>query len=211
MRLVEWARDSAASIRMILRDVGREQEGTSSNRPELAVLEAALRQADETENIPYFCDNQSVLTEVNGLIDEGGKATLATSSNTDIMREVLCTLRMRIAARSATFLIKVTSHRGEPINEQADDLADEGQQEDDDASVWTARTGRMVFKKAGEHGGRKSVWTNGVCNMVRSQASEVVLNEAWQSAAGRWVECVWWRRGLIRDNHGCNIRQDWRR
>ena len=132
-------------------------------------------------------------TEVNAWIGEGGNATLATSPNADIMREVLCTLRTRITAGSATFLIKVKSHRGEPINEQA--LADDGRREDDAACAWTARTGRMVVKKAGEHGGRKSVWTNGVRNMVRRQASEVVLNRAWQSAASRWVEYVWWRRG----------------
>ena len=174
--------------------VGREQEGTSSNRPELASLEA-LRQADETEDILYLCDNQSVLTEVNGWIGEGGKAMLATAPNADIIREVLCTLRMRIAAGSATFLIKEKSHRGEPINEQADDMADEGRQEEEDASTWTTRTGRLVFKKADEHGGRKSVWTNGVRNMVRSQASEAVLNKAWNSVAVRWVEHVWRRRG----------------
>ena len=115
--------------------------------------------------------------------------------NADIMREVLCILRMRIAAGSATFLIKVKLHRGEPINEQADDMADAGRQEEDDVSTWTRRTGRMVFRKAGEHGGRKSVWTKGVRDMIRSQASEVVLNQAWDSAARRWVDCVWWRRG----------------
>ena len=128
--------------------VGREKEGTSSNRPELA-LEAALRQVDETEDILYLCDNESVLTEVNGWIGEGGKVTLATAPNADIMREVLCTLRMRIAAGSATFLIKVKSHRGEPINEQADDMVDEGRQEEDDVSTWATRIGRMVLKKAG--------------------------------------------------------------
>jgi len=173
--------------------VGREQEGTSSNRPELAALEAALRQVDEAEDILYLCDNESVLTEVNGWIGEGGKATLATAPNADIMREVLCSLRMRIIAGSATFLIKVKSHRGEPINEQADDMA-EGRQEEDDASKWTTRTGRMVFKKAGEHSGKKSVWTKGVRNMIRSQASEAVLNRVWARAAERWIECVWWRR-----------------
>ena len=53
--------------------VGKEQEGTSSNRPELAALEAAQRQVDETEDILYLCDNdsESVLTEVNGWIGEG--------------------------------------------------------------------------------------------------------------------------------------------
>ena len=131
--------------------VGREQEGTSSNRPELAALEAALRQVDETEDILYLCDNESVLTEVNGWIGEGGKATLATAPNADIMREVLCSLRMRITA------------------------------------------GRMVFKKAGEHGGKKSVRTHGVRNMIRCQVSEAVLNRVWAKAAERWVDCVWWR------------------
>ena len=62
--------------------------------------------------VTYVCDNESVLTEVNGWIGEGGKATLATAPNADIMREVLCSLRMRINAGSATFLIKVKSHMG---------------------------------------------------------------------------------------------------
>ena len=31
--------------------------------------------------------------------------------------------------------------------------------------------------------------------MIRSQASEAVLNKAWNRVAGRWVEYVWWRRG----------------
>ena len=73
--------------------------------------------------------------KVNGWIGEGGKATLATTPNADIMREVLCMLKTRIAAGSATFLIKVKSHRGGPINEQVDDLAVDGRQEADDMST----------------------------------------------------------------------------
>ena len=90
---------------------------------------------------------------------------------------------MRITAGSTTFLDKVKSHRGEPINEQADDMADEGRPEEDDTSTWTTRTGRMLLKKAGEHGGKKSVWTKGVCNMIRSQASEAILNRVWARVA----------------------------
>ena len=80
--------------------MGREQEGTSSNRPELAALEAALRQVDEAEDILYLCDNESVLKEVNGWIGEGGKATLATAPP-----------ECRHHARS-TMLIKNANHRG---------------------------------------------------------------------------------------------------
>ena len=72
---------------------------------------------------------------MNGWLGEGGKANLATKPNADIMREVLCTLRTRIDAGGSTLLVKVKSHRGEPINEQADDLAEEGRLEHDDARV----------------------------------------------------------------------------
>lgn len=67
--------------------VVRDQEGPSSNRPELAALEAALRQADDQEDILYLCDNQSVLTEVNGWIGEGGKATLAAHQEQDKLEQ----------------------------------------------------------------------------------------------------------------------------
>ena len=50
--------------------------------------------------------SQSVLTEVNGWLGEGGKATLTTAPNADIMREVLCTLR----TGGSTFLVKVKSY-----------------------------------------------------------------------------------------------------
>jgi ribonuclease HI len=32
-------------------------------------------------------------------------------------------LRARIAANARTFLVKIKAHRGEPLNERADDLA----------------------------------------------------------------------------------------
>ena len=88
-------------------------------------------------------------------------------------------------------------------------MAEEGRQEEDDESTWTTRTGRIVFKKAGEHVGKKSVWTKGVRNVIRSQASKAELNRVWARAAERWVECV--SPGGDESNHGCaNTRQDWR-
>ena len=71
------------------------------------------------------------------------------------------------------------SHTGEPINEQADDLAEEGRFEHDDARVWMTRTERIVFRKAGGHRGKGSAWTKGVRNMIRGQQSEAMLNTAW--------------------------------
>jgi len=41
--------------------VGREEEGSSSNRPELAALLLALRDTLIEESLLYLCDNQSLL------------------------------------------------------------------------------------------------------------------------------------------------------
>ena len=46
------------------------------------------------------------------------------SPDADILAAAIKILRKRIAAGTATFLIKVKAHRGEPVNERADILAD---------------------------------------------------------------------------------------
>jgi hypothetical protein len=50
----------------------------------------------------------------------------------DILREIVCLLTQRVRAGRATFLIKVKSHLGEPINKRADTLAEEGREISDD-------------------------------------------------------------------------------
>ena len=59
------------------------------------------------EDALLLCDNEAVLRVIRKWVGQGGKATLATAPDVDI-------------------LIKVKSHRGEPINERADTLAEEG-------------------------------------------------------------------------------------
>ena len=49
-------------------------------------------------------------------------------------------------AGRATFLLKVKSHRGEPINQQPDTLAEEGREISDDNKSWDDWTDRMTCK-----------------------------------------------------------------
>jgi hypothetical protein len=60
------------------------------------------------------------LCAIKKRVGQGGKATLATAPDADILREIVCLLTQRVRVGRATFLIKVKSHRGEPINERAD-------------------------------------------------------------------------------------------
>jgi ribonuclease HI len=59
-----------------------------------------------------------------------------------LSEDVLLMSTQRVRAGRATFLIKVKSHRGEPLNERADTLAEEGREISDDNKRWDVRTDR---------------------------------------------------------------------
>ena len=53
--------------------VGREEEGSSSNRPELAAFLLALRDTLIEEPLLYLCNNQSLLKTINRWIGASGR------------------------------------------------------------------------------------------------------------------------------------------
>jgi ribonuclease HI len=119
--------------------VGREEEDTSSNRPELGGIVLALQSAALSEDVLLMCDNPAVLCAIKKWVGQGRKATLATAPDAGILQEIGCLLTQRVRAGRATFLIKVKSHPGEPINERADTRAKEGRDSDDNKR-WDVRT-----------------------------------------------------------------------
>jgi len=92
-----------------------------------------------------LCDNQSLLRAVTRWIGEGGKATLVGSADADILVAAIEILRKGIAAGTATFLVKVKAHRGEPANEGADIPADKAISDLKVGKEWCQRTNRAVF------------------------------------------------------------------
>jgi ribonuclease HI len=110
----------------------------------------ALQSAALSEDVLLLCDNAAVLCAIKKWVGQGGvpggKATLATAPDADILQEIVCLLTQRVRAGRATFLIRVKSHRGEPINERADTLAEEEREISDDNKRWDVRTDRMTFE-----------------------------------------------------------------
>jgi ribonuclease HI len=163
--------------------VGREEEGMCSNRPELGGVVLALQSAALSEDVILLCDNAAVLCAFKKWVGQGGKATLATAPDADILQEIVCLLTHRLRAGRATFLLKVKSHRREPINERADTLAEEGREISDDNKKWDVRTDRMTFEVQKGSTTVRSVWTNGVRNAFRRQAGWAKLQEVRATAA----------------------------
>jgi ribonuclease HI len=174
--------------------VGREDEGASSNRPELGGVVLALQSAALNEDALLLCDNEAVLCVIRKWVGQGGKATLVTAPDADILREVICLLTQRVRAGRATFLIKVKSHRGEPINERADTLAEEGRTISDDDKRWDDRTDWMTFEVQKGDTTVRSVWTNSVRNALRKQAGWAKLQKVRARAVTHWTARVWYRR-----------------
>ena len=154
---------------------GTQEEGSSSNRPELAAFVLALRDTPMTNPMLYLCDNQALLKVVKRWVGEGGKAKLVRAPDADILLEAIEELRKRATAGAATFPVKVKAHRGEPANEEADSQADKAISGKDVPTEWHDRTIRAVFtwqeprRKGGtvSYEDRKSTWNSGVWKAIR--------------------------------------------
>ena len=69
--------------------MGHEEEGSSLNRPKLAVFVLALRNTSVTSPMLYLCVNQALLKSVKKWVGEGGKATLVGAPDVDILIEAI--------------------------------------------------------------------------------------------------------------------------
>jgi len=171
--------------------VGREEEGSSSSRSELAAFLMAPRDTLIEEPLLYLNDNQPLLKAVNRCIGEGGKATLVGAPDADVLAATIKILRKRIAAGTATFLVKVKAQAGEPANEGADNLADKAISHPKVGKEWCGRTNQVVFtwrkpcREAGKvtYQDRHSTFYNSVRDAVRRGAAENEMQkheDAWR-------------------------------
>ena len=108
------------------------------------------------------------------------KATLVGTPDADILAAAIEILRKRIAAGTATFLVKVKAHRREPANEGAGMLADKAISDPKVGKEWCQRTNRAVFtwektcREAGKvtYQDHHSTFNNGVRDAIRREAAE---------------------------------------
>ena len=184
------------------RKVGREEEGSSSNCPELAAFVLALCGTPVTKPMLYLCDNQALLKTVKGWVGEGGKAILVGEPDADILLEAIEELRQRTTAGAATILVKVKAHRGEPANEEANIQAYKAISGTDVPMEWHDRTNRAVFtwqepRRKGctvSYEDRKSTWNSGVRKAIRRGSAEEEVCKHRDHVTGAWKQISTQRR-----------------
>jgi ribonuclease HI len=105
--------------------VGREDEGVSSSRPELVALAECLEDHGDDVSLLYLTDSESILQDIHRWIGCGSKLNLSKSP-VHVLKKIIIKLQKRVQAGAATLLVKVKTHRGDPLNEEADIRAEMG-------------------------------------------------------------------------------------
>ena len=126
--------------------VGREEEGLSSNRPELVALREYVEAHDDCTNLLYLTDSEATLQAIHKWIGGGAKLNLFRTSDTDVLKTITLKLEQRVKARTTTLLIKVKDHRGDPLNEEADIRAEMGRLKEYKETIWNDSSDRTVYE-----------------------------------------------------------------
>ena len=153
-----------------------------------------LRDTRIEELLLYLCYNQSLLKAVNRWIGKGGKATLVGAPDADILAAAIEILRKRIAAGTATNLVKVKAHGGEHKNEGANILVDKAISDPKVGKQWCQRTNQAFFtwKKPCREVGkltyqdRHSTFNNTVRGAIRRGAAENEVQRYKERLTGAW-------------------------
>ena len=120
----------------------------------------------------------------------------------DILAAAIEILRKRISAGTATFLVKVKAHRGQPANEGADILADKAISDPKVGKEWCQKMNRAVFtwrkpcREAGKvtYQDRHSAFNNSVWNAIRRGAAENEVQKHEEMLTGVWRQMSTLRR-----------------
>ena len=110
-----------------------------------------------------------------------------------VLKSIIIKLQKRVKAGAATLLIKVKTHRGDPINEEADIRAEIDRLKEESEKVWDAQTDRTIYQwsepsktKKGTLITKATAWTHTVRNRMRQKAREIQAFRALERGAEKW-------------------------
>ena len=182
-RSLQWNTDTPLSQPLLqeqrIREsskVVREEEGLSSNRPELVALRECLEAYEDHVDFLYLTDSEASLQAIHKWIGCGARLNLSKSPDADILKAIILKLQKRVEAGAATLLIKVKAHRGDPLNEEADIRDELGRRKEYKETIWDDLSGRTVYQWSAKQGTTKvlktSVWTDTVRNYISNDWTE---------------------------------------
>ena len=118
----------------------------SSNHPGLVSLREFLEDHLDNENLLYLTDSEATLQAINRWIGGGAKFSLSRSPDGDVLKAIIIKLQRRVKEGTVTLLIKVKTHRGDSLNEEADIRSEMGRLKEDDEKTWSTQMDRTIYQ-----------------------------------------------------------------
>ena len=144
----------------------------------------------DTSRSRELADSETTLQAINKWIGGGAKLSLAKTADADILKAIVIKLQKRVQAKAGTLLLKVKTHRGCPLNEEADIRTEMGRMKPEQERTWDEPTNRTIFQwsetsktKNGVPTIRQSTWTQAVRNRMRQKAGEIQAYQAYEKGA----------------------------
>ncbi len=115
---------------------------------------------------------------------------------------------------AARILVKVKTHRGEPLNEGVDDLAEAGRElekegENSRCQEWTKRVVYPYYDRNLRQW-KKGTWTKTVRNTARREEAESLMEERLQIGANKWGKGLFETRSRDTDGDQQMQNHNWR-
>ncbi len=107
--------------------------------------EQRIRESSHVDLL-YLTDSEASLQAILKWIGCGARLNLSKSPDSDILKDIILKLQKRVEAGAATLLIKVKTHRGDPLNEEADIKAELGRRKEYKETIWDDLSGRTVYQ-----------------------------------------------------------------
>jgi ribonuclease HI len=170
------------------RKLGREDEGASSTRPEMVSLTECLEDHGDDISLLYLTDSEAILQAIHRWIGCGAKLNLSKSPDVDVLKKIIIKLQRRVLAGAATLLVKVKTHRGDSLNEEADIRTEMGHHKEIKETGWNDPTDRTICRwKAGQIT-RSTSRTNTVRNRFRQKSGEIEAFRALEIGVAKWCK-----------------------
>ncbi len=76
----------------------------------------------------------------------GSTRNLSKSTDADVLKDIVLKLQRRVEAGAMTLMIKVKTHRGDPLNEEADIRAELDRLKEYKETIWNDSSDRTVYQ-----------------------------------------------------------------
>ena len=101
---------------------------------------------DDHTDFLYLTDSETTLQDIHRWIGGRAKLNLSRSPDADVLKTIILKLQKRVEAGATTLLIKVKTHRGDPLNEEVDIRTELGRLKEYKETIWNDSSDRTVYE-----------------------------------------------------------------